>query len=223
VLPSYKPLREDLVRSSIQAQRPEETEKWRKAFPEVQIRPEWKDRNQGEIVFVFQNGFGPRKWPRPEAPRFPQLLPGVNPVTAAVMTVSAYDAKRGAEPHIVASPMTAPIYTISEVAIKALEADYTRLVASRVAGVATKAVVADQLRQKDSLLGAVAWVALNVGDRADLRQWSTLPHSFQIARVPVKAGKYRIDLRAIGSSATRTEEIEVKPGRKAFITWRVLQ
>jgi tetratricopeptide (TPR) repeat protein len=222
VAPSFRPLREDLVRSSIQAQRPEETEKWKKMFPEVQVKPEWRDRNRGEIVFVFQNGWGPRKWPRPEAPRFPQLLPVVNLVTSAVMTVWPNGAKEGSQP-VHAPIQTTPLYVISDVAVKALEADYSRLVASRVAGVVAKAVLADQLRQRDQLLGSVAWLAMNLSDRADLRQWSTLPHSFQVARVPVKAGKYTVDLRAIGSSATKAEEVEVKPGRKAFVVWRVIQ
>lgn len=221
-LPSYRPLREDLIRSSIQAQRPEETEKWQKAFPEVVVKPEWKDRNRGEIVFIFQNGWGPRKWPRPEAPRFPQLLPVVNPVTSAVMSIYEPNPASDAKP-LFPPIQTTPIYTIDDIAMRALEADYSRLVASRIAGIATKAVVADQLRQRDQLLGSVAWLAMNLSDRADLRQWATLPHSFQIARVPVKAGKYTVGLRAIGSSATKAEEIEVKPGRKAFLVWRVIQ
>ncbi len=224
VAPSYKPLREDLIRSAIQAQRPEELEKWQKAFPEVEIKPEWRDRNRGEIVFVFQNGWGPRKWPRPEAPRFPQLLPVVNPVTSAVMTIFPLAPKTGGEvPSSLPPVQTAPIYVISDIAIKALEADYSRLVASRVAGVVAKAVIADQIRQKDQLLGSVAWLAMNLSDRADLRQWGTLPHSFQIARASVKAGKYNVALRAIGSGAVKTEEVDVKPGRKAFVVWRVLR
>lgn len=221
--PFYQPLHEDLVRSSIQAQRPEETDKWKKAFPEVQVKPEWKDRNRGEIILVFQNGWGPRKYPRPDMPRFPQLMSVVNPVTSAMMTVFPDSAKPGDVGAEVATVATNNIYTVDDVAIKALDADFARLVGSRVAGVATKAVVADQIRQKDQLLGAVAWLAMNVADRADLRQWSTLPHSFQIARASVKAGKYKVALRAIGSSAEKSEEVDVKPGRKAFITWRVLQ
>jgi hypothetical protein len=95
-----------------------------------------------------------------------------------------------------------------------------------VAGIATKAVVADQIRQKNELLGTLAWVALNVADRADLRQWSTLPEGFQIARIPVKAGRYKV--RAVGldgggntaGEESPAREIEVKPGKKAFLSWR---
>jgi uncharacterized protein len=219
VAPNYRPLREDLIRAAIKAQRPEELEHWKKAFPEVQIKPEWRDRNRGEIVLVFANGCGPRKYPRFDNHRFPQLVAGFTPVSAASLSVFPNGAVDG-QP--LAMTTTSSIYSVSDVAIKALEADYARLVASRIAGAVTKAVVADQLRQKNELLGAVAWLALNVSDRADLRQWSTLPATFQIARASVNPGKYTVRLKAIGSSEEKTEDVVVKPGRKAFVVWRVL-
>lgn len=218
VAPGYLPLREDLIRSAIRADRPEEVEKWKKTFPEVTVRPEWKDRNRSEIVLIFQNGWGPRKVPRAENPRFPRMSPVVNVVSGAVMTVSTTNTKAAAS-----TVSTSSIYSIEDVAVKALEADFARLMASRVAGIATKAVVADQIRQKDELLGAVAWIALNLSDRADLRQWSTLPQSFQIARVSVPAGAYKVDLAAVGSGATKTEQVELKPGQKKFLVWRVIE
>ena len=218
VAPNYTPLRADLIRSAIRAQRPEEVERWTKAFPEVRIDPEWKDRNRGEVVLVFQNGWGPRKQPRPGNPRFPYLVPVNNHVSMATMTVESSK--------LMKNPYTANthrIYSVDEISVKAMDADFTRLVGSRVAGVATKAVLADQLRQKDELLGAVAWVAMNLSDRADLRQWSTLPQSFQIARASVPAGKHAVTLKAIGSSAEKKIEVDVKPGRKVFVVWRVLE
>ncbi|CAN5596876.1 hypothetical protein BH10BDE1_BH10BDE1_31630 [soil metagenome] len=219
VAPNYRPLREDLIRAAIKAQRPEELETWRKAFPEVQIKPEWKDRNRGEVVLVFANGWGPRKYPRFDNHRFPQLVAGFTPVSSA--TLSVFPAgNKDVQP--IATTSTASIYSVNDVAIKALEADYARLVASRIAGAVTKAVVADQLRQKNELLGAVAWIALSVSDRADLRQWSTLPATFQIARASVNPGKYTVRLKANGSAEEKTVDVEVKPGRKAFLVWRVL-
>lgn len=216
VAPNYVPLREDLIRSAIRADRPDEVARWKKAFPEVVVKPEWKERNRGEVVLIFMNGWGPRKQPRPGNPRFPMLVPVSNHVSFASMDVA--DEKKK-----VASVTTSNIYSIQNIAIKALDADFGRLMGSRVAGVATKAVVADQIRQKDQLLGAVAWIAMNVSDRADLRQWSTLPESFQIARAPVPAGKYSISLSAAGSALTKKVDVEVKPGRKTFVVWRVIE
>ncbi|MNL08985.1 hypothetical protein D3C87_1297320 [compost metagenome] len=119
------------------------------------------------------------------------------------------------------------IYNVDRAAIATLKEDYGILVAKRVAGVATKAVLADQLRQKDEGLGQLAWIALNALDRADLRQWSTLPKTIQIIRVSLKAGTYKIKLQgadALGSGAGKSleREIEIKAGSKKFVVWRTL-
>lgn len=231
VAPHYRPLREDLVRAAIRAQRDDEVEKWQKAFPEVKVKPEWKDRTRGEIAVVFLRGWGPRKYPRPEAPRFPKLISifsaignaeiAVLPRSPAAINPELTTPKPAPKP--VATAISDPLYSVDEVAIKALDEDYARLVASRVVGIAAKAVVADQIRQKNELLGAVAWVAMNVADQADLRQWSTLPQSFQVARVPVPAGHYTVQLRANGTAATMSRDVSVPKGGKAFVVWRVIE
>lgn len=214
--PDYPPLKEDLIRSAIRAQRPEELAQWKKKFPDVKIRPEWSNRAMGEIVFVYQEGWGPRKKPRPESPRFPMLVPTMNNTARARLVVEGKDL----------TAETNPIFSVTKVAIKTLDDDYARLVASRVAGVAVKAVVADQIRQKNEALGAIAWVAMNLADRADLRQWSTLPDTFQIARVLVKPGQYKVRAQGLNVLGDETaeqmpeREVEVKAGRKAFVSWR---
>jgi uncharacterized protein len=213
--PGFEPLHEDLIRAAQRAGRSEDVTKWKKQFPEVKPKPEWNDKNMGEIVFIFEQGWGPRKQPRPEEPRFPKLFAVGSQTKLAKVMIDGTERAR-----------TDEIFDVTSVAIKTLDDDYGRLVASRVGGVVAKAVVADQLRQKDELLGAIAWVAMNVADRADLRQWSTLPDTFQIARVSVKPGKYKVSAQGLdGSGAESGEamderEVEVKPGRKAFVSWR---
>lgn len=215
LIPGYAPLREDLIRAAQRAQRSEDVAKWKKQFPDVKPKPEWNDKSMGEIVLIYAQGWGPRKQPRPEEPRFPKLYPVGSTTKQARLIVDGTERAR-----------TDEIFDVTRIAIKTLEDDYGRLVASRIGGVAAKAVVADQIRQKDELLGAIAWVAMNVADRADVRQWSTLPDTFQIARVPVKAGKYKVSALGLdGSGAESGErmderEVEVKPGRQAFVSWR---
>lgn len=216
--PSFEPIKKDLLRTSVRAQRPDELEKFKKQFPELSIDPKWKDRKLGEIIFIFQHGWGPRKQPRPENHRFPRLVSVPSAVAAATMLVEAVGGS------FETTVQSQTIYSIDDVAIKALEGDYGRLVASRLAGVATKAVLADQLRQKNEALGQLAWIAMNLADRADLRQWSTLPQSLQFARVQVPAGVYRVRLSTNGSIDVSDErQIEVAPDRKAFVVWRVFE
>jgi len=220
VAPNYLPLHEDLVRSAIRAQRNEDVDKWLKKFPEVKVSPEWRDKSYGEAVLVLMQGWGPRKHPRPEAPRFPHLVPVHSEVQGARLVINGNTS---------GAVHSESIFSVQEVAIKTLNDDYARLVASRVGGVVAKAVVADQIAQKNKLLGQLAYLAMNAVDRADLRQWSTLPQTFQFARIPLKAGKYQINAMGINSQGYPTgeqmseREIEIKPGRKTFISWRTVR
>ncbi|MES2963911.1 MAG: hypothetical protein V4760_08470, partial [Bdellovibrionota bacterium] len=213
--PGFTPLREDLIRGAQRAGRSEDVTKWKREFTEVKPRSEWNDKTVGEIVFIYEQGWGPRKQSRPEEPRFPKLFPVGSQTKLAKVFVDGTERAR-----------TDELFDITTVAIKTLDDDYGRLVASRVGGVVAKAVVADQIGQKDELLGAIAWVAMNVADRADLRQWSTLPDTFQVARMYVKPGKYKVTAKGLDASGAESgevmdeREVEVKPGRKAFVSWR---
>lgn len=213
--PNYSPLHADLIRAAIRARREEDVEKWKKQFPEVQIGNEWNDPGSGELILVYQQGWGPRKGPRPGAPRFPKLFPVLTSTKRAELIVNGKDIVR-----------TTPIYSVQDVEIKTLENDYAGLVAKRLAGVATKAVLADQIRQRNPLLGDLTFLALNVTDRADVRQWSTLPETFQVARKFLKAGTYKVSIQGLSGSGAPTgesmpeQEIKVLPGKKTFITWR---
>lgn len=218
--PQFEPLKSDLLRTAIRAQRSDELEKFRARFPEVTVRPEWKDRKSGEIVLIFPQGWGPRKAPRPGQHRFPMLVPVHSSIRGATLLVEEVDGKTGP-----IATETSVIESVQDVAIKALEGDFGRLFASRMAGIATKAVVSDQIRQKNEALGQLAWIAMNIADRADLRQWSTLPETFQIGRVEVKPGNYKITVRPNGgdSSLTLEKSVQIKPGKKEFIVWRVYE
>ena len=125
--------------------------------------------------------------------------------------------------------LTQSAVDISDVAIKQLDEQYAGLIAMRAAGIATKAVVADQIRQKNQLLGELAWIASNIADQADLRQWLSLPASFQIAKLRLKPGKYRVRVVGLDDSGQATEEmmdwteIKVDAKHKAFLNWRSLR
>ncbi len=213
--PNFTPLHADLIRAAIRARRDEDVAKWKAAYPEVQVGTEWKDSKNGELIFIFQQGWGPRKYARPGAPRFPKLFPVITSTRRAELDIEGVD-----------KVLTESIYSVQDVEIKTLENAYAGIVAKRIAGVATKAILADQIRQKNKLLGDLTSLALNASDRADLRQWSTLPETFQIARKFLKAGTYKISAQGlnVGGSPSNesmpTQEIRVLPGKKTFITWR---
>lgn len=216
--PTIPYLKEDLLRMAQKAQRPEELEKWRKEFPEVKVRPEWKDKKTGELVLVYQQGWGPKKFPHPDFHRVPKLYPVRSETVQAKLVIEG-----GPE------EISQSVYSVEDVAIKILDDTYAELIATRMAGIAAKAVVSDQIRQKNELLGNLAWIGMNIADQADLRQWSTLPQTFQVARVLLKEGKYKAKVIGLNSLGAPTGEesasfdIEIKPQKKSFLNWRSLK
>lgn len=205
-------IRQDLIRLADRSRRPDALRKWRKQFGNEDAA--WKNKRKGELLLIYQQGWGPRKAPHPNAPRFPTLRPTGSSITQAALVV---DGKEVAK--------TEEAYNIEAAAMTALETQYAALVAKRIAGMVAKDVAAKQVAKKDEMAGAALWVLMHATDRADLRQWSTLPRTIQVARVYLPEGKHKIKvqgLRSLTGGGPSSEEIElnVKAGRKHFVGWR---
>lgn len=232
--PNMNYLKEDLIYASKKAHRDEANKKWREQFPDVKVNPFRDNPQYGEIVFIFQQGQGPIKKPNPQFQRIPKLYPRYKNGRFARMEVSELGPMSAsnspfagaAAPMTVGQADTEPVFSVTQTAIKNLDDLYAGLIAKRAAGIATKAIVADQVRQKNETLGNLLWIGMNLADQADLRQWATLPESFQIARIWVKAGTYQVKGSVLDSNHSSTgiemplRTIEVKPRKKTFFTWR---
>lgn len=212
--PQLEYLRGDLVRSAKRAGRIDELSQWSHQFG---IKPP-QANDMGEVVLIYQQGWGPKKRPNPSFPRVPQLYPRYSITQRARLEV-----ENGA------MESTQLAVDVTDVSIKTLDEQYSDLVAQRMAGIATKAVIADQVRQRDDVLGELLWIGLNLADQADLRQWTSLPASFQIAKLQLKEGRYR--LRVVGldgagqltGEASEWFEVKVQKRQKHFLNWRSIQ
>lgn len=222
--PNIPGIREDLIRMAKLSKRQDEYLKWKKEFPDITENPSWYDRSLGEVIVLLQQGWGPRKDFAPGSHRFPELRP-IRSRTRKFKLEMKNPPANLAENQF----PSRRIYNVESAAIKTLQDDYAGLVAKRVAGMATKEIVADQIRQKNELLGFVAWATLHASDRADLRQWSLLPESIQLIRVPFKPGNYSFDIVGLDDSGLptgdRSENIEVslKAQQKKFIFFRSVE
>lgn len=216
----------DLIRAAKKARRDEAYKKWKKEFPNVKEDADWYDKSKGQIVVLIEQGWGPRKRPSPGEHRFPKLYPLASNTQGVKVEVRAENETAGNPLEQGDSRM---VYDVEKVAIQTLDADIGWLVARRVGALAGKAVLADQIRQKNELLGMIAWIGMNLSDQADLRQWSTLPQTIQIARFWVKPGTYRLNMKGLtGPGAVTGEQkdgvmVQVKPGRSSFTFWRPVQ
>lgn len=213
---SISTIGEDLIRSAKLARRMDSYQEWKQKFSHVKEDPKWYDPSMGEIVVIYQQGWGPRKYDTGGSLHLPGLKPVRSNTQKARLTVENSS-----------NYVSREIYDVQTAATQTLKDDQMLLAAKRAAGVATKAVLASQVQQKEGpLAGFLTMLALSAGDHADLRQWSTLPQTIQTVRVMMPAGKYRISLEGLGSGQYSTgenmaaEEIEVKSGQKKFVIWR---
>jgi len=213
-------LKKDLLRTSRASQRYEDVTNWQRAFPATSIDQWYKDRRTGELILVYHQGRAPIKKPHPNSYRFPKLFPVPSATQGAVLKIKSMSGQARGE------VTSEKIYSVQDVAIKTLDDAYAGLVAKRIGGVVAKEVVADQIRQKNETLGAIAWIGMHLADQADLRQWSTLPESFQIARYHLDEGAYKVSVQGIDGTGQPTSEfmpekdIVVKGGKKTFVLWR---
>jgi hypothetical protein len=215
---SIGPIREDLIRSAKLSRRTDTYKELKSKFPDVKEQDAWYDKKNGEIILIYQQGWGPRKVPSPGARTMPTLVPVASNTQEAQLNIDGIGSFKSRE-----------IYDVQRAAIETLKDDYGILLAKRIAAAATKEVAADQVRQKNELLGALTRIALYASDRADLRQWSTLPQTIQVVRVFVPAGKYKYSIQGLNRGGGPTgeklenQEVEVKAGQKKFLIWRSLE
>jgi hypothetical protein len=219
----------DLIRSAKLAGRDQALEKWKKEFKDDRqaLSEEMNGRKNGEVIVIFQQGFGAKKVPRTDEPRFPTLQTEFLKTSIAQVEITPVEPAGGKTYSVVNKTRT--VYDIDSMSMKTLDKDYNSLIARRIGGIAAKAVVSDQIRQKNELLGSVAWIAMNLTDRADLRQWSTLPAKIQVARIFLQPGKYELKVRGLDSYDALTNDelspqiIEIKAGQKVFSNFRSLR
>lgn len=213
--PNLPFIKEDLLRTSYLARRRQAYKQHLKDF-NINFNPQ-DYKNKAELVLIYQQGWGPVKRPSPQAPRFPALFPVSSRTQAAQVKVGEKEYK------------TQQIFDVTSEAINTLKEQYAALIAKRIAAEATKVAVSKSLEKNNEGLGQLAYVVMKMADTADLRQWSTLPNSFQIQRIWVKPGTYDVTVSGLlgsGQPSGETEQykdVKLRRNKKTFLTWRSLK
>jgi uncharacterized protein len=215
--PEIEELKKDYLRTSRMARRMD-VYKQAQADLKISENPKWYDKSQAQIILIYESGWGPYKTEAPGERRLATLAKDSSRAQQAMIEIEGLGEFKSQD-----------IYSIEDAAIKALEADHAWAATRKVGAFVAKEIVADQIRQKDALLGLVAQIAMHVSDRADLRCWGTLPAEFQVARIFVKPGQYKVNTFALDSSGQKTSEssgeksIQVKSGQIRVLRFRSLQ
>ncbi len=116
---------------------------------------------------------------------------------------------------------------INDIAFKTLEDRMMREFSNSLLRLAMKQLTEQQLRQQNQNLGALLSIVNSVSEKADTRNWQTLPYSISYARVPLKEGDNHFSLKTNSpfnkNNLEQTFDITAVKGQTYFQTFHSLE
>jgi len=204
-------------------------------------------REQGELVFILQNGLAPIKRERSVTVPDPSLKHVVRislpyyesrPVATTGARVSARAlpfAGNAVDGLAQTSVSTELMEDIDAIARKNLDAKLpgiklraiTRAVAKTAISRAAQQAGQNSNNRNDAMVALIFSLGVEattiLTERADTRSWLTLPHDIQLARLPLPPGMYvvRVDLLGSGGQVIGTREypVTIERGRKNYVSY----
>ena len=115
---------------------------------------------------------------------------------------------------------------VNKIAFKCLDERMTLELSKALIRVAVKKAAEYSVRKGDKRLGALMGIINAITERADTRNWQTLPHSIYYCRIPLREGTNIINFSAVdgqGRAQEHTFTYEVKKGETLFHTFTSLE
>lgn len=115
---------------------------------------------------------------------------------------------------------------INRIAFKTLQERMTIEFSKALIRVAMKKVTEYEVRKSDKALGSVIGLINAITEKADTRNWQTLPHSIYYTRIPLAEGENSIQLSIKDGRGVSTEHdfsYQVKKGATIFHTFSSLE
>jgi len=115
---------------------------------------------------------------------------------------------------------------VSKVAFKCLNERMTLELSKALVRVALKKVSEYQLKKEDKALGSILGIVNAITEKADTRNWQTLPHSIFYSRVPLNEGANQVSFSTKdnqGRSQQHDFNYQIKKGQTVFHTFSSLE
>ena len=109
---------------------------------------------------------------------------------------------------------------VNAIAFQCLKDRMLREVGNSLLRFATKKVIEQIGRNQDSTLGTVIGLVNAATEKADTRNWQSLPYSISYARVPLPDGNQKISVSQTGTGFNQTSDLTV-PINKGKTTFKV--
>ena len=111
------------------------------------------------------------------------------------------------------------LQNINDIAFKTLHDRMLREMASAIARLATKKALEALADEHEPALGTLRNIVNTVSERADTRNWQSLPYSISYTRIPLKEGQNTINLKtynAQGANSTQSFKFSGEKGKILF-------
>ncbi len=117
------------------------------------------------------------------------------------------------------------VENVNAIAFQCLKDRMVREIAGGIARLATKKSLEAVARNQDESFGAILGIINAMTEKADTRNWQTLPYSISYARIPLSEGIHQVQLKAVGSKLTSTTpfEFNIEKGKTTFFAFHQLE
>jgi hypothetical protein len=115
---------------------------------------------------------------------------------------------------------------VNKIAFKSLQQRMNLELSKALIRLALKKATEHQVRQEDKMLGSVLGMINAITEKADTRNWQTLPHTIYYSRIPLALGanKVTLELTSGGGETHRNEfTYDVQQGQILFHTFSSLE
>ncbi|TAJ08121.1 hypothetical protein DMA11_21625 [Marinilabiliaceae bacterium JC017] len=113
---------------------------------------------------------------------------------------------------------------INAIAFQCLKDRMAREIANSIMRLATKKAMEAAARNENENLGAIVSIVNAMTEKADTRNWQSLPHSISYARIPLPEGTHQVDLQASGqANSTVPLEFNITKGQTTFFAFHHLE
>jgi len=106
---------------------------------------------------------------------------------------------------------------VNEIAFKTLKDRMLREMGNAILRIATKKALEALADEQDENLGTIVNIVNTVTEKADTRNWQTLPYSISYTRIPLHEGENKIIFKSNGPHAPTKESEYTFTGRKGYL------
>ena len=166
----------------------------------------------GNMDSRTQNSFSDLDFVRVAFPKYQERIPYYTNADIIINDSLSYPLDKGED--------------INAIAFKTLKDRMVREMANSLLRLATKQAIESYTRSKDENLGAIISIFNAVTEKADTRNWQTLPNSIHYTRIRLKEGKHTVTLRVNspnGDSKDQQFDLEVKAGKTKYFTFHNME